>query len=155
MWGHNQVPKWIRKGECNNCGYCCVFAVNRTRLFIKEPNERDKEFLTVRGFKLAVTPMGVGLEIIADAYVPCPKHVNYRCSIYDKRPEACRLFPEAPEQTLGTPCSYWFEDADGVEQPIGGDASPYGVKHAKFRALLDMKTEARELREQVEGAENQ
>lgn len=147
------MAKWVRKGECNHCGYCCVFAVNRARLFIKEPNEVDREFLVVRGFKLAITPMGTGLEIIADCYVPCPKHVNNRCSIYDRRPEACKLFPQSPEQILGTPCSYWFEDEEGKERPMGGDASPYAIKHTKFRELLDLKNKAVELRNQVEYTE--
>ena len=144
------MPDWVRKGECNHCGYCCIFAVSRTRLFIEKPNERDKEFLLVRGFKLAVTPMGVGLETVADSYVPCPKHTQSRCSIYDKRPEACKAFPETPEQIMGTPCSYWFEDAMGIEKPLGGDASPYAVKHAKFRALLELKNKAEALRVAVE-----
>lgn len=139
------MVKWVRKGECVHCGYCCLFAVNRSRLFIKEPNEQDREFLTVRGFKLAASSLGVGLEYIADSYVPCPKHVDNRCSIYDKRPEACKLFPQFVEQVLGTPCSYWFEDEEGVEKPMGGDASPYAVKHAQFRELLDMKNIATEL----------
>ena len=144
------MAKWIRRGECNHCGYCCLFAVNRARLFIKEPNAQDREFLIIRGFNLAVTPMGVGLEYIADSYVPCPKHVESRCSIYDKRPEACKLFPQFVEQVLGTPCSYWFEDEEGVEKPMGGDASPYAVKHARFRELLDMKNVATELRNKGE-----
>ena len=144
------MAKWIRRGECNHCGYCCLFAVNRARLFIKEPNAQDREFLIIRGINLAVKPMGVGLEYIADSYVPCPKHVDNRCSIYDKRPEACKLFPQFVEQVLGTPCSYWFEDEEGVEKPMGGDASPYAVKHARFRELLDMKIIATELRNKGE-----
>jgi Fe-S-cluster containining protein len=127
-----------------------MFSVNRTRLFIKEPNDRDREFLSVRGFKPAVTPQGVGLEIIADSFVPCPKHRNDRCSIYDKRPEACRVFPEFPEQVAATPCSYWFEDEEGIQSPVGGDASPYGVKHRQYRELLELSSRAMELRTQVE-----
>lgn len=147
------MAKWVRKGECNHCGYCCIFAVNRVRLFIKEPNEQDKEFLAVRGFKFAATPQGIGWEAIAESYVPCPKHQENRCSIYDKRPETCKLFPQFPEQIIGTPCSYWFEDQEGMEKSIGGDASPFSVKHAKMRELLDLKSNMIALRQQAENSE--
>ena len=133
------MAKWTRKGDCNHCGWCCIFSVNRSRLFIKAPSDRDREFLLTRGFKPAVTPMGVGLEILAEAYVPCPQHKNSHCAIYDKRPEACRLFPEFPEQIVGTPCSYWFEDEEGNEKPIGGDASPYARRWSEFRETVKME----------------
>lgn len=133
------MPKWVRKGGCIDCGYCCVFAINRSKLFMKAPSEQDREFLLTRGFKPTVTPTGeVGLEIMAEAYVPCPQHQNNRCAIYDKRPEACKIFPQYPEQIVGTPCSYWFEDEEGKEKPIGGDASPYARRWAEFRNMVSM-----------------
>lgn len=63
-------PRYIRKGQCNRCGWCCKY----------------------HGCKDLIMEDGKAI-----------------CTIYDKRPDRCRVFPEAPPILTET-CGYWFED---------------------------------------------
>lgn len=119
-------PEWVRKGECNHCGYCCQFMGGRLMAFEHKPisGEVDMEFLKMRGVSFRNDGKA---EMWADLYVPCVNHDSEakRCRIYDERPRTCHLFPQLPEQIIGTPCSYWFERG---EEKIGGMGSPYPVE---------------------------
>jgi Fe-S-cluster containining protein len=110
------MPEWVRKGECNDCGWCCE---NVGRFEITAP-PMDIEYLKVRGFRHTEH----GYTLAGDFCSPCPAHIDNRCSIYEDRPQTCKDFPEEPNRIVDTPCSYWFEDELGNK--VGGKGSPYG-----------------------------
>ena len=99
---------WVRKGECNGCGFCCQ---SIALVELEFPNLlADPEFLKVRG----IQPNGKKLLHIID---PCSKldlQTN-RCTIYENRPKTCRDFPSEPDLIVDTPCSYWFENTETGE----------------------------------------
>jgi Fe-S-cluster containining protein len=115
-----------RRGECNHCGWCCQFvAIQRHSLLPKvgqaTVNEDHRKFLELRG---AVTnPEQTVTRFVVHQFAPCSMHDDQRCKDYECRPDVCRNFPETPEQIEGTPCTFWFEDADGTMR--GGGGSPY------------------------------
>lgn len=128
---------WERRGECNHCGYCCIFGVQKVTIRMPRGLPKETEFLRIRGFKWTKDKGWEGMQASGEIFLPCPYHVRGRCGIYETRPEVCKDFPARPEQVVGTPCSYWFEDTDGKEAPIGGDASPYGQQHAAFERVKE------------------
>lgn len=106
---------WTRHGECDGCGWCCM-AIGR--VMVKFPFAgRDPEFDAVRGITDDVR--------IIEVVDPCSKldQDTKRCTIYEKRPQTCRKWPEEPDEIVGTPCTYWFEREDGMV--VGGDRSPH------------------------------
>ena len=133
------MAKWVRKGDCNHCGWCCIFSFDPVLMFIPKDGGRQDEFMKVRGFRPAVHEGKEGWLSHAEAYRPCPQHKNNGCLVYDKRPAICKDFPWMPDQIKNTPCSYWFEDEDGKEMPIGGDASPHGLQYNNFESLKRME----------------
>mgnify|MGYP001612643283 CR=1 FL=1 len=92
-------------------------------IFLKDV--ADEEYMKVRGFKPAVNGEAKGWMAAGPVLLPCPQHKENRCSIYETRPQSCRDWPVSPEQVTGTPCSYWFEDTEGVEKPVGGGVAPF------------------------------
>ena len=133
----NQVtkqPNWIRKGECNNCGYCCRFPFDPLTLFFPKGDPLLEQFLKIRGFVEGHSDGQRGQGCHALAYQKCPHHIGERCDLWAKpeRPQLCHDFPSKPSQVVSTPCSYWFEDVDGLASPIGGEASPFPSKEPGF-----------------------
>ena len=122
------TTRWVRKGECNNCGYCCRFSFDPVRLFFPNPTAKLEQFLRIRGFLDEVDQGERGVASFARVYLKCQHHIDDKCAIFNspERPQMCHDFPEKPSQVIHTPCSYWFEDADGREKPIGGNGSSYG-----------------------------
>lgn len=118
-------PNWVRKGECNMCGWCCKFTFDPVAIFVPTPTEEMKDFLKVRGFQAFKSRGEEGLGQYGAVYLPCPKLKDNKCSIHETRPQMCRDFPLRPSQVVNTPCSYWFEDSNGIEKPVGGDGSPH------------------------------
>lgn len=110
----------IRKGECNNCGWCCQF--NGIHRNVVQAGTGDIDFLKLRGGRLLDTGE---VLYIAYEYAPCKEHdiSCSKCKIYDNRPTTCQEFPQEPGQIEGTPCSFWFEDEKGNKR--GGDGSPH------------------------------
>lgn len=98
---------WVRKGECNGCGFCCQ-AIAYVQLDF--PNlVDDQEFLKVRG----IFPDGTKRLHVID---PCSKLLpDNKCEIYEDRPKTCRDFPTEPALIIDTPCSYWFENTETGE----------------------------------------
>lgn len=138
------MTQWVRKGECNHCGWCCIFSFDPVGVFFSDRDPKRNELLQVRGFKPAENDGERGYLAYGDVYLPCPQHKDGRCSIYEKRPELCRTFPVMPSQIIGTPCSYWFEDAEGQALPAGGDASPHPRRHQAFDVLKRMGAQPRQ-----------
>lgn len=89
----------VRKGECNNCGYCCQ-VISRVELYFPT---RDAAFKKARG----ISPKGTKWVDVVD---PCQHHTGIGCAIHATRPQTCKDFPQTPEEIEGTPCSYWFEE---------------------------------------------
>ena len=123
---------WKRQGECNHCGFCCLFLSNievelnstRAELVDTEGNV-DEKHLHVRGFERGEGDAYHGKALF---YSPCEEYNIHemRCSIQASKPKTCVEFPAIPEQVLGTPCSYYFEECvDGHAARMGGDQSPY------------------------------
>lgn len=137
------MPNWVRKGECNHCGWCCIFSFDPVGVFFADKDKKRNELLQVRGFRPAENEGEQGYMAYGDVYLPCPQHIDNKCAIYEKRPELCRTFPLLPTQVVGTPCSYWFEDEEGKELPVGGDASPYARKYGNFEVLKRMGAKPR------------
>lgn len=122
------IKKWTRQGECDHCegrvpgGWCCEF-LGKTKVGAFVYDQGDEEYMKVRGFTKLTYDGKEGWYLAGFVHAPCPMHIDNRCSIYDKRPGTCKLWPWAPEQVVGTPCAYYFESEEGDK--IGGDGSPY------------------------------
>lgn len=120
---------YIRKGDCNGCGWCCQFeAVHRCTATSPSGklSESDQRFYLLRGAR--VSAGGEIAQYLMHAYVPCEAYEEARgCSIYETRPDICRDFPSSPEQVEGSPCSFWFERTsdDGTTERRGGMNSPH------------------------------
>lgn len=128
------TPTITRKGECNNCGWCCQFEGIARNVLLPEPGEAkvnpsDRQFYELRGGKTA--PDGSITRYISHCFAPCSAHDTNKqtCKIYAARPTICQEFPSIPEQIEGTPCSYWFELSIGEEvvERRGGTGSPYST----------------------------
>ena len=140
-----------RKGECNHCGYCCLFIATEPHvLSFDRSNLRDKngEFdeahAHVRGLVHAAnSPNPNELNVPAWFYSPCQAYNmdTLRCSIQAEKPRICQDFPWIPEQIVGTPCSYYFEKTNeaGVIFRQGGQGSPHPGRSAEQHGtkLLD------------------
>jgi Fe-S-cluster containining protein len=92
----------IRRGECNDCGYCCR-VISTVELYFPT---KDAAFKEARG----ISPRGTKQIDVID---PCQHHTGIGCAIHTTRPQTCRDFPTNPEEIKNTPCSYWFEDEKG------------------------------------------
>jgi Fe-S-cluster containining protein len=120
------VDGWTRHGECVDCGHCCQVLGDRLH-DIDLAHVSDTEYLRVRGYVTNGTTARLRVFLSS----PCPQ-LNVddsgasACRIYDDRPETCANFPRDPRQIAHTPCSYWFERADGLK--IGGSQSPHPYK---------------------------
>jgi Fe-S-cluster containining protein len=145
------ISEWTRKGECNNCGWCCDKVAREAIVRTDEQIARDPAFYAARGFK----PMDVdGARrhvLFAWLEAPCPQRwtVNVpnglggfsaqsRCAVYNTRPQTCVSFPRLPVDIVGTPCSYWFEREAGIDSATykaGGQGSPWPIDEAKLYAL--------------------
>lgn len=123
---------WKRQGECNHCGFCCLFLsnaeieLNTTKGELATPDGVvDEQHLAVRGFKQQEGDAYTGKALL---YSPCREFNLHelRCNIQATKPKICVEFPTMPEQVVGTPCSYYFEEcADGHAARMGGDQSLY------------------------------
>ncbi|KKM91173.1 hypothetical protein LCGC14_1231210 [marine sediment metagenome] len=71
----------IRKGKCKKCGWCCRFHPTSPP-GVPYPNIMNKLCAHLHGY-----------------------HNNSKCSIYDKRPMGCVLFP-LPGHETGPLCGY-------------------------------------------------
>lgn len=103
LFRKSKTPQVIRKGECNNCGYCCV-VISRVKMDFSSMN--DQPFFAARD----IPTDGIKWFDVVDE---CKHHVDDSCNIHSTRPQTCRDFPTNPEDIRDSPCSYWFEDEDG------------------------------------------
>lgn len=125
------MTAYTRKGECNNCGWCCQFEgvyFNTAETADGAPlSASDQKFYELRGGR--VLNEGRIIRYLIHAYAPCSAHDQEKqtCSVYDERPDICRAFPSSPEQVEGTPCSFWFEGTTDTGDVVrrGGVESPY------------------------------
>ena len=143
MTAMNDRAAWARKGECNNCGYCCRFSFDPLQVVFPLGVDLKRDaFLRVRGFVEAREGGAKVLAKTARVYDRCQYHSDVGCGIFGRpeRPAMCSEFPVKPSQVIGTPCSYWFEDPTGSEAPVGGDGSPHGqlVAHEDVTTLEGM-----------------
>ena len=94
--------------------------------------------MTMLGFRPMAKDGVQGLMKLSEVTAECPHHVDSRCDIYQQRPVICQEWPQKPEQVRNTPCSYWFEDEAGMEKPIGGEGSAYGVQTIAQKTLEEL-----------------
>lgn len=135
--------KYERKGDCNNCGWCCQFeAVNQCTAAaeVKGANldPSDLAFYQLRGGRSPDN--GKTVRYLVHAFAPCAAHdvEGETCKIYENRPNICRTFPSNPDQIEGTPCSHWFEaEVDGQVIRRGGGQSPYPTEPEFLREEVD------------------
>lgn len=129
---------YIRRGECNHCGWCCQFEGIERRVLEPPAGKRtldsdEQRFYQLRGGRVDVVFQRV--RFVSYSYLPCSEHdvVAKRCRNYADRPEICQAFPARPEQIESTLCSYWFEATlqDGTVERRGGQGSPYPTQ-ARF-----------------------
>lgn len=130
---------WERHGECNHCGHCCHFRFGKIEAFLAQPDEKQAELMRMLGFRDAEREGKKGLLRMTSLSAECPNHQQDRCAIYEHRPAICREWPTSPEQVRGTPCSYWFEDMEGKEKPVGGEGSPYGSQVLAAKVLKELE----------------
>lgn len=111
----------IRKGECNQCGWCCEFMeIQRITISEQQALTPDIEYFYL--LRNGIKCNDGKIRLISHQFIPCNNHINKNCNKYIERPDFCKMFPTIPEQIEGTPCSYWFE-LDGINR--GGLGSPY------------------------------
>jgi Fe-S-cluster containining protein len=121
---------WTRHGECNGCGFCCESVSRDVLVRTEEQVAVDKPFYLARGFQPTTIDGERRYVLFAWLVAPCPElkketwayGTQYRCRIYEHRPETCQTFPRLPQDIVGTPCSYWFTHG---EHTIGGQGSPH------------------------------
>lgn len=128
------MSEWTRQGECNHCGYCCLFLATQAHMLALEKDgfrdqhgKFDEQHLKVRH---VMTDQAEPSKVVTHAwfYSPCSefKVDELRCGIQETKPYTCSAYPWDPEQVIGTPCSYFFEKKqDDTTLRIGGQGSPY------------------------------
>ena len=83
---------------CNKCGVCCTLDDFLTAGEIGgKPEEHPKVDAKMQALKEELGKMFEADETKYDEYImhtPCPFKVNNSCSIYEIRPDGCRLFPK-------------------------------------------------------------
>lgn len=110
---------WVKKGECDGCGYCCKAITHPIEI---DFSGNDPDWLKARG----IPKDGIKWLAVID---PCPQLTEEnRCTIYEDRPNQCKDFPTDPSQLERIPCTYWFENVVTGEK-IGGTRSPFPVDH--------------------------
>ena len=115
--------EWVRRGECNHCGWCCQYQSRSVAEVTNPKGLSDVEYYRTRGFQIHnVNGVPFAATIKVWHLAPCPQIADQRCGIYETRPRTCRDFPVRPEQVVGIPCSYWFENGS---EKIGGQGSPF------------------------------
>ncbi len=93
---------------CTKCGVCCKLDDFLTAGPIKATAEQQPQLRTQ--LKSLYDMLGERLENGQeeyDAYVtktPCPFLKNKLCSIYEVRPQGCRMFPNTPFAMLSEDC---------------------------------------------------
>ncbi len=118
------MDEWVRKGECNHCGWCCE-NVGYGQLFIPlgaNYEGLDEQYTQIRGFGESTSRGHTGHMVPVDFRTVCPLFCDQRCSINATKPRTCSEYPLWPGQIVKTPCSYWF--ARG-EEKVGGEGSPH------------------------------
>ena len=117
--------KWERKGDCNQCGWCCQFLmVLRMTVPDRVPERLTPDLEKFYDLRHGVKGEDGRMRLTVHGFAPCQAHDTEKkqCTIYQDRPQGCRDFPTTPEQIEGTPCSHWFERG---EEARGGLGSPH------------------------------
>jgi Fe-S-cluster containining protein len=93
---------------CNKCGVCCTLEDFLTAGEINaKPNENPEVHAKVKELFEALGSKWEKSEAKYDKYVmnnPCPFLVDKCCSIYEIRPDGCRLFPKTAFGMLTQDC---------------------------------------------------
>lgn len=126
---NDRVVLWQRHGECNHCGQCCMlaggieFKVTDTSevgpgMYPEDFNPQNggdspgvvgkwSEFQNRDGERFYFGDIAFFPK---PSPKPCPCWKNSRCSIYEERPEICRVWPTNPTQIIPfDECSFSFE----------------------------------------------
>jgi Fe-S-cluster containining protein len=74
---------------CSRCTTSCCSPL----LGLKVTREEYETAFSGRDGNLAVTDMGAFLQVSAGGDGACPNFIDRKCSIYEKRPVECRLYP--------------------------------------------------------------
>jgi len=126
-----QAPKfkWKRIGKCKQCGLCCLFSKGMFTAefrgdyyyFLKktgctEIHRRKVKYKKNEKFKRK-PKKDYWIEVIMGKLSGCPqlmfnKKGKILCSIHDKKPKTCKVFPESPDHkfwdVLKHVCGYKF-----------------------------------------------
>ena len=123
-WGAGEIITYRLLGKCNGCGDCCKVRVNLGDI-VQRYDDHDGRPATTEGlptianegiwgtraaerkfFMFEVTEK----EDVCPAFGPTPDG-NEGCTVYDKRPNCCSVFPLVPSDIAKLPnCSYSFEE---------------------------------------------
>jgi Fe-S-cluster containining protein len=94
---------------CNKCGVCCTLDDFLTAGEISGKHEEHPEVhAKMKALSEELGKMWEADEAKYDGYImhtPCPFLVNNSCSIYEVRPEGCRLFPKTAFGMLTQDCT--------------------------------------------------
>ncbi len=107
----NKKSKWSINLPflCAKCGVCCKLEDFLTAGEISaKPEEQPQVRAKIKALFEELGKMWEADEAKYDYYVehtPCPFLVNKACSIYEIRPEGCRLFPKTAFGMLTEDCS--------------------------------------------------
>jgi Fe-S-cluster containining protein len=93
---------------CNKCGICCKLEDFLTAGEIKaKPEEQPRIRIEIKALFEELGKMWKADQSKYDNYIahtPCPFLANNACSIYEFRPEGCRLFPNTVFGLLTEDC---------------------------------------------------
>ncbi|MBE3115698.1 YkgJ family cysteine cluster protein [Candidatus Bathyarchaeota archaeon] len=93
---------------CNKCGVCCTLDDFLTAGEINaKPEEHFEVHAKMKALSEELGKMWEADEAKYDNYImhtPCPFLVNNACSIYEIRPDGCRLFPKTAFGMLTEDC---------------------------------------------------
>lgn len=91
------------KGECKQCGSCCLYGGAFTYDVFEYPSGRIYSFRKVnKKKKRKIQPCQY---LVYDIETRKPY-----CNTYDKRPGVCKQYPYKKEELIFKDCGYYWED---------------------------------------------
>ena len=91
------TTQYVREGECNGCGLCCLISHKAVKVPMKDNQHSDYLDRLREGWRIA---RRTRTHILLAKWDPCPYLTfDLRCSIHGKpeQPEICRIWPGDPQ----------------------------------------------------------
>ena len=122
LWDYDAqtVTRYLREGECNFCGLCCIRTIKFSKVSVDDPgNQRKDGLITFSDGKWLEVGEGVNrvfykMQTHQEGEERCI-HLgcDNLCDDYEHRFPLCRTWPSCPNDLTSIPeCSYHFLELD-------------------------------------------